>query len=88
MYLHLGKGILVPKSGVVAVFDLDNSSYSHLTRDYLAKAEKTGSVISDCIDDIPKSFVVVDTPEGQKVYLSQLASTTLMARAENETGFF
>ena len=87
MYLHLGKGILVPKSDIVAVCDLDNSSYSHITRDYLNRAEKSGKVISDCIDDIPKSFVVVDNPEGQKVYLSQLASNTLMSRAENESGF-
>ena len=87
MYLHLGKGMLVPKSDIVAVFDLDNSSYSHLTRDYLARAEKSGAVISDCIDDIPKSFVVVNTPQGQRVYLSQLASATLMSRAENESGF-
>jgi len=87
MYLHLGKGIVVPKENIVAVCDLDNSSYSHITRDYLSKAEKTGAVIADCIEDIPKSFVVVDTPEGQKVYLSQLASGTLMQRAENEHGF-
>ena len=87
MYLHLGKGIVVPKESIVAVCDLDNSSYSHITRDYLSKAEKAGNVIADCIEDIPKSFVVVDTDEGQKVYLSQLASGTLMMRAESEHGF-
>ena len=37
MYLHLGRGILVRKSDIVAVCDLDNSSYSHITRDYLAR---------------------------------------------------
>ncbi|MGI6029585.1 MAG: extracellular matrix regulator RemB [Candidatus Heteroscillospira sp.] len=80
MYLHLGKGTVVAKSDIVAVCDLDNASYSHLTRDYLTRAEKAGQVISDC-DDLPKSFVVVDTPKGQTVYLSQLSSVTLMSRA-------
>lgn len=81
MYLHLGKGTVVAKSDIVAVFDLDNSSYSHITRDYLARAEKSGRVRSDC-DDLPKSFVVIQSGEGQYVYLSQLASQTLMSRSE------
>ena len=86
MYLHLGWGILVRKSDIVAVCDLDNSSYSHITRDYLARAEKAGQVISDC-EDLPKSFVVVSSPEGQRVYLSQLGSATLMSRAEGEGAY-
>ncbi len=85
MYLHLGRGILVRKSDIVAIFDLDNSSYSHITRSYLTQAEKAGQVISDC-EDLPKSFVVVAAPHGQRVYLSQLNSLTLMSRAENSSG--
>ncbi len=75
MYLHLGKGTVVPKSEVVAIFDLDNASYSHITREYLARAEREGRVVSDC-DDLPKSFVL--TPD--HVYLSQLGSATLLSR--------
>ncbi|HIW16189.1 MAG TPA: DUF370 domain-containing protein [Firmicutes bacterium] len=80
MYLHLGKGSVVPKSEVIAVFDLDNSSSSHITREYLARAEREGRVVSDC-DDLPKSFVVTN----ERVYLSQLSSATLMSRWENHT---
>jgi len=79
MYLHLGKGTAVPKSEIVAVFDLDNSSWSHLTRDFLARAEKAGRVVSDC-DDLPKSFVLLQREDGQWVYLSQLSSATLLSR--------
>ncbi|MGE4353240.1 MAG: extracellular matrix regulator RemB [Oscillospiraceae bacterium] len=82
MYLHLGKGTVVKKTDIVAVFDLDNASYSHITRDYLAQAERKGRIFSAC-DDLPKSFVVVDSGSGQVIYLSQLSSSTLMSRARN-----
>ena len=82
MYLHLGKGTVVKQADIIAVCDLDNASYSHITRNYLARAEQEGKIISAC-DDLPKSFVVVDSGDGQKIYLSQLASSTLMSRAHN-----
>lgn len=81
MYLHLGKNVVVSYGEIVAVFDLDNSSHSHMTRAYLAAAEKKGQVINVC-DDLPKSFVVCQEPGGgQRLYLSQLASSTLLKRA-------
>ena len=42
MYLHLGNNVVVPKDSVVCVFDLDISSQSRRTRDFLAAAEKAG----------------------------------------------
>lgn len=85
MYLHLGKNVVVAKRDVVAVCDLDNASFSHITRAYLASAEKAGQVVNVC-DDLPKSFVVCRSEEGkQTLYLSQLASSTLLKRAETLT---
>lgn len=82
MYLHLGKNVVVQKSDVVAVLDLDNSSHSHITRAYLAQAERDGRVVN-VSDDLPKSFVICQSVGGeQTLYLSQLASSTLLKRAE------
>ncbi|MGI5979641.1 MAG: extracellular matrix regulator RemB [Oscillospiraceae bacterium] len=81
MYLHLGKNVVVAHSDIVAVCDLDNSSHSHITRAYLTAAEKAGQVIN-VSEDLPKSFVVCQGETGtQTVYLSQLASSTLLKRA-------
>lgn len=81
MYLHLGKNVVVAYSEIVAVCDLDNSSHSHITRAYLTAAEKSGQVIN-VSDDLPKSFVVCQKPDGNQIlYLSQLASSTLLKRA-------
>lgn len=82
MYLHLGKNVVVEKKDVVAICDLDNASYSHITRAFLSAAEKAGEVESVC-DDLPKSFVVCEKEGGaQRLYLSQLAASTLLKRAE------
>ena len=81
MYLHLGKNVVVAYSEIVAICDLDNSSHSHITRAYLSAAEKSGQVVNVC-DDLPKSFVLCQKPNGdQTLYLSQLASATLLKRA-------
>ncbi len=83
MYLHLGKGTVIAKEDIIAIFDLDQTSQSHITRKYLAAAEKAGEVIN-AAEDIPKSFVVCNTKEGRRLYLSQMAPSTLLKRAENE----
>ena len=84
MYLHLGSNVSVPYADVVGIFDLDNSSTSRITRDFLAAAEREGMVIN-VGEDLPKSIVVC-CPEGswQRVYISPLASSTLLHRAESE----
>lgn len=81
MYLHLGKNVVVAHRDIVAVCDLDNASHSHITRAYLAAAEKAGQVVN-VSEELPKSFVVCQSAGGQQtVYLSQLASSTLLKRA-------
>ena len=90
MYLHLGQNTVVTKDSIIGIFDLDNSSWSFITRKYLSDAEKRGMLIN-VSDDIPKSFVVCSEYEDSesvkydksKVYLSQLSSQTLLKRAES-----
>ena len=84
MYLHLGNDVVVRKRDVLAVFDLDNSSQSHLTRAFLAAAEKRGEVVNASGGELPKSFVLCAEGAHQTVYLSQLNSSTLLKRSETE----
>lgn len=81
-YIHLGKGSVINTGGIIGVFDLDITSQSHITRAYLTAAEKNGQVIN-AAEDIPKSFVVTEENGQRRVYLSQLASATLLKRAES-----
>ena len=80
MYLHLGKGSMASEDEIVGIFDLDITSSSHLTRRFLAAAEKAGEVESAC-DDLPKSFVVCESRGRRRLILCQMASSTLLRRA-------
>ena len=83
MYLHIGNAQVVRNDDIVGIFDLDSSTVSKKTRDYLTNSEKKGEVISNC-SDLPKSFILVEDYEresGQKIYLSHLSSATLLKRA-------
>jgi hypothetical protein len=78
-YLYLGQNVVVPKKNVIAVFDLDNTSTSRITREFLAAAEKAGEV-SDVSGELPKSFVLTETGGKRTCYLSQLNPSTLLKR--------
>ena len=81
MYLHLGQDTIVNERDIVGVFDLDNSTVSRHTRDFLSKAQKEGRVVNVSME-LPKSFVVCRDSEGETVYLSQLSSATLLRRSQ------
>ena len=84
MYLHLGNGVVVRREDILAIFDLDNTSQSLRTREYLARAEKSGRVVNVAEGELPKSFVVCAEGGGdQTVYLCQLNSSTLLKRSES-----
>lgn len=86
MYLHLGSGALIEKKSVIGIFDLDNTSQSHLTRKYLNLADKSGQVIN-VAEDIPKSFVVCRDEKGMRIYLSQMSTQTLLKRNNEDFVF-
>ena len=83
-YLHIGQNVMLEEKRIIGIFDLDNTSTSRHTRQFLDGAEKEGVVQSAC-EDIPRSFVVCDHPyHRQIIYLSQLNSQTLLKRAQGK----
>lgn len=83
MYLHLGLDKIITYDEILGIFDLDNTTVSKSTRDYLAKAEKNGEVYNVC-NDLPKSFVVCMDGGKKKVYITQISSATLLKRIQSK----
>ena len=79
MYLHLGEKTAVRTKDIVGIFDLDNTTVSQCTRDYLAKEQKSGNVINVSYE-LPKSFIICEENNERKIYISQLSSQTLYRR--------
>ena len=78
MYLSIGNDMAVRESSVIGIFDMDNSSTSKRTREFLSKAEQDGQVIP--CDDLPKSFVLTAEYGFNRVHLTSLSSSTLEKR--------
>ena len=74
MYYNLGNYV-IDDEDIIGIFDLDITSQSLRTREFLSKAEKGGSVINTA-QDIPKSYVVTT----ENVYLTQQNTAVLIKR--------
>lgn len=79
MYLHLGQETILRTSDILGVFDLDTTTLSKHTRDYLARAEKEGRVVT-VTQELPKSFIVT-ADRNKTIYLSQISAQTLKKRS-------
>ncbi|MGN0624811.1 MAG: extracellular matrix regulator RemB, partial [Oscillospiraceae bacterium] len=56
MYLHLGQDVVVPSRNIVGIFDIENTSISKITKEFLGGQEKKHHVIN-VPSELPKSFV-------------------------------
>lgn len=79
MYLHLGQDVVVRAKDVVGIFDIDNTSVSKLTKEFLGAQERAGRVVNVSAE-LPKSFIVCRRGEGMAVYISQISCATLKKR--------
>ena len=68
----------VRTSAVIGIFDMDNTTTSHRTREFLRRAQEEGSVIS--CDDLPKSYVVTVEYGMLRIYESAYSVSTLQKR--------
>jgi len=81
MYLHIGGNHVIDRRDIIGVFDIEKSTISNITREYLRKQEKRGRVVT-IVSDMPKSFVVVNKDDDIYVYLSSISPLTLKKRYE------
>ena len=79
MYLHIGGDQTVRTSEILGIFDLDNTSTSRDTREFLRRAEQAGRVVN-VSTELPKSFLVMGVPP-YTVYICQISAATLKKRS-------
>lgn len=84
MFLHLGQDTVIIEEDIVGIFDLDTTTVSKPTRDYLKTMQKGGNVINVSYD-LPKSFVITakKNKKEKKMYISPISTATLLKRIEN-----
>jgi hypothetical protein len=82
MFLHIGGDVAIPVKNIIAILDIDTTTISKDTREFLKIAEEEG-FIEVVSQEIPKSFIITEADKKSKIYLSSISSTTLQKR----TGF-
>lgn len=80
MFLHIGGDVVIPLASVIAILDIDTTTISKDTKDFLKVAEEEG-FIQSISEDLPKSFVITETDKKSKIYLSPISSITLQKRS-------
>ncbi len=83
MYIHLGENTVINTADIVAIIDLDNTTVSKTTRDFLTKMEKEGKVVN-VTEELPRSGVICNKNGQETVYISQISPQTLQKRFESE----
>lgn len=73
MYVHIGPNKAVRKEDIISVFDLDSSTVSVYTREFLKNAEREKRVVLLSYD-LPKSFILM---RDETVYLSPFNTSTI-----------
>ena len=79
MYIDIGMDLAVRAEQVLGVFDLDNTSWSKRTREFLSRAQEEGNLI-EATDELPKSFVLTQEYGGMRVYLTKYNAAILARR--------
>lgn len=78
-WIYFGGETALEQKDIVAIFDLDNTSWAIDTRKFLSHAEKHGRIVN-AAEDLPKAFAL--TADGA-VILAQPNSAILAKRWES-----
>ena len=86
MFLHIGEGKVISKKEIIGIFDLETTSISKKTREFLRINEKKGN-LEYISAEIPKTYIITDSKLKKKVLVTQISSQTLQRRAERNDSF-
>lgn len=78
-YIPLSEKTVISTDSIIGIFDLDTTTVSKITREFLSRSEKQGNVVSEA-GILPRSFTVYCKKGVTSVYLSPVNSSTLKKR--------
>lgn len=81
VYLHLGKDVSVNTKNIIAILDLESTSVSKSTRDFLKIVEEEGFV-RNVSEEIPRTFVLCEINGQSVIYITNISSKALAGRTQ------
>ncbi len=83
MFLHVGNNKNIRERNVIGIFDMDTSTQSAVTRNFLGEKQKQ-LLVEIAAVEIPKSFILFEENGLAKVCISPLSSSALRGRMNDE----
>ena len=80
MFLHIGNDFIINKRDIVGIFDMDNTTVSRIGREFLSNAQRQGLIVNTT-NELPKSYIIANSKDGTRVYISSISSQVLLKRA-------
>lgn len=85
IYLHIGNNYSVDTRDIVGIFDIENTTVEKCTKILLDRAEKEKKCVYTTYE-MPKSFIITVRNGRERLYISQLAASTLRKRLSDGGG--
>ncbi len=84
MYLYLPENKVIRSKNIIGIFDMDTSTVSKKTRDFLKTNQEKNNILTTS-SDLPKSFVLCSLgKEKSEIIINKLASKTIVNRLSSE----
>jgi len=83
MFLHLGSDVCINSKNIIAVMDLETTSVSKITKEFLKITTNKGNVININSEELPKSYVITKENGKNLIYVSPISSKTLLKRSKS-----
>lgn len=78
MFLHLGNDVVVNTNSIIGIFDIENTSTSHLTKNFLSNTKN--KKIVNVSYEMPKSFIICNYENKEIIYITSISTATLKKR--------
>ena len=79
MYLHLGCDTVVNTKDIISILDLESTSISKYSKEFLKIVEEEGFV-RNVSEEIPKSFVICEEKGQSVIYITNISTKALAGR--------
>ncbi len=86
MYLHLGSETVVNTKDIILVLDLESTSVSKYSKEFLKIAQEEGFV-RNVSEELPKSIVICEEQGQSVVYITNISTKALSGRIKKRENF-
>ncbi len=84
--MHLGKDTVVNTKNIISILDLESTSVSKFSKEFLKMMEEEGFV-RNVSEELPKSFVVCEEKGQAVIYITNISTKTLSGRIKRTESF-